>query len=54
MNSSAELDSPDNVCSIEGSESGRVLIVVDVDVFLEAKDLCVADVGPIDKRAEKE
>ena len=45
---------PDNVCQIENSQSGLVLPISHVQVFLEIVCFRVPDIRTIEKRAEEE
>lgn len=45
---------PGNVGGVKDGEALRVLVVRDAHVGLEAEDLCVADVGPVQERAEEQ
>lgn len=45
---------PRNIRRVEYAQSNRILVVIDVYVFLQTKNLCVSDIRPIDERTQKQ
>lgn len=48
------LDSPADISEIEDCQANVILVVCDVNILFETEDLCIPDVRPVQKGAEKE
>ena len=47
------LDPPANISEIKYCQANVILVVCDVDILFETKDLCIPNVRPVQKGAEK-
>lgn len=47
------LNSPADISEIEDCQANVILMVCDVNIFFETEDLCISDVRPVQKGAEK-
>lgn len=47
-------DSPNDICRIIDSQSLIELMTVDVDIIHKTKNFCIANVGSVKKRAQKQ
>lgn len=46
-------NSPADISEIEDCQANVILVVCDVNILFETKDLCIPDVRPVQKGAEK-
>ena len=47
------LNTPADISEIEDCQANVILAVCDVDILFETKDLCIPNVRPVQKGAEK-
>lgn len=48
------LNSPADISEIEDRQANIILVICDVNILLETEDLCIPDIRPVEKGAEKE
>lgn len=48
------MDSPADVGQVEDGQSDVVLVAGDVEVILETENLCVSDIGPVEKGTQEQ